>query len=253
MLLMSFKAWLNYPDYYFYWTYDGINNSVFDDMNYKNPAMDNADRGGAVRDRSGQIQRRGQELHHDRLRRCAAHPARQRLPRRSDAEVDRGLHLLVPPRARLSPDQASDHKRAFLQIARGGSAAGGPLDFASAEATCCRSKNTCRSERLRWRTASRRALCRLSRSPKRRLQSCSASIPRFTRSARRARTRDGKRARARSADRTRRKRRPRSPACRSRSRIWYPDERRANHVRIEALYRFRSRPGRRRGRTAESR
>jgi peptide/nickel transport system substrate-binding protein len=40
MLIMSFKAWLNYPDYYFYWTYDGINNSVFDDMNYKNPAMD---------------------------------------------------------------------------------------------------------------------------------------------------------------------------------------------------------------------
>jgi peptide/nickel transport system substrate-binding protein len=37
---MSFKAWLNYPDYYFYWTYDGINNSVFDDMNYKSPAMD---------------------------------------------------------------------------------------------------------------------------------------------------------------------------------------------------------------------
>lgn len=40
MLIMSFKAWLNYPDYYFYWTYDGINNSVFDDMNYKNADMD---------------------------------------------------------------------------------------------------------------------------------------------------------------------------------------------------------------------
>ena len=40
MLIMSFKAWLNYPDYYFYWTYDGINNSVFDDMNYVNPNMD---------------------------------------------------------------------------------------------------------------------------------------------------------------------------------------------------------------------
>jgi peptide/nickel transport system substrate-binding protein len=40
LLIMSFKAWLNYPDYYFYWTYDGINNSVFDDMNYKNAAMD---------------------------------------------------------------------------------------------------------------------------------------------------------------------------------------------------------------------
>ena len=41
MLIMKpSKAWLNYPDYYFYWTYDGINNSVFDDMNYVNPAMD---------------------------------------------------------------------------------------------------------------------------------------------------------------------------------------------------------------------
>ncbi|MDQ0394919.1 ABC transporter substrate-binding protein [Labrys monachus] len=39
-LIMSFKAWLNYPDYYFYWTYDGINNSVFNDMNYVNPDMD---------------------------------------------------------------------------------------------------------------------------------------------------------------------------------------------------------------------
>ena len=39
-LLMSFKAWLNYPDYFFYWTYDGVNNSVFNAMNYVNPAMD---------------------------------------------------------------------------------------------------------------------------------------------------------------------------------------------------------------------
>jgi peptide/nickel transport system substrate-binding protein len=39
-LIMSFKAWLNYPDYYFYWTYDGKNNSVFNAMNYVNPAMD---------------------------------------------------------------------------------------------------------------------------------------------------------------------------------------------------------------------
>jgi peptide/nickel transport system substrate-binding protein len=40
MLIMSFKAWLNYPDYYFYWTYDGANNSVFNAMNYVNPKMD---------------------------------------------------------------------------------------------------------------------------------------------------------------------------------------------------------------------
>ncbi len=40
MLIMSFKAWLNYPDYYFYWTHDGVNNSVFNAMNYVNPKMD---------------------------------------------------------------------------------------------------------------------------------------------------------------------------------------------------------------------
>jgi len=40
MLIMSFKAWLNYPDYYFYWTYDGVNNSVFNAMDYVNPEMD---------------------------------------------------------------------------------------------------------------------------------------------------------------------------------------------------------------------
>ncbi len=40
MLIMSFKAWLNYPEYYFYWTYHGGNNSVFNAMNYVNPKMD---------------------------------------------------------------------------------------------------------------------------------------------------------------------------------------------------------------------
>ena len=40
MLIMSFKAWLNYPEYYFYWTYHGGNNSVFNAMNYVNPKLD---------------------------------------------------------------------------------------------------------------------------------------------------------------------------------------------------------------------
>jgi peptide/nickel transport system substrate-binding protein len=34
-----FGAWLNYPDYFFFWNYHG-QNSIFNDMNYKNPAMD---------------------------------------------------------------------------------------------------------------------------------------------------------------------------------------------------------------------
>jgi len=40
MLIMSFKAWLNYPEYYYYWTYHGGNNSVFNAMNYVNPKLD---------------------------------------------------------------------------------------------------------------------------------------------------------------------------------------------------------------------
>ncbi len=34
-----FGAWLNYPDYFFFWNYHG-QNSIFNDMNYKNPTMD---------------------------------------------------------------------------------------------------------------------------------------------------------------------------------------------------------------------
>jgi peptide/nickel transport system substrate-binding protein len=34
-----FGAWLNYPDYFFFRNYHG-QNSIFNDMNYQNPAMD---------------------------------------------------------------------------------------------------------------------------------------------------------------------------------------------------------------------
>ena len=40
MLLMGFQAWLAYPEYWFYWNYDGANNSVFNSMVYKNPDVD---------------------------------------------------------------------------------------------------------------------------------------------------------------------------------------------------------------------
>jgi len=39
LTLTSFQAWLNYPEYFFYWTYDG-RNTVFNTMNYQNPAVD---------------------------------------------------------------------------------------------------------------------------------------------------------------------------------------------------------------------
>ena len=34
-----FSGWLDYPEYFFFWTYDG-SNSVFNTMSYQNPEMD---------------------------------------------------------------------------------------------------------------------------------------------------------------------------------------------------------------------
>jgi hypothetical protein len=32
MVIAEFYGWLDYPDYFFFWTYDGANNSVFDSL-----------------------------------------------------------------------------------------------------------------------------------------------------------------------------------------------------------------------------
>ena len=40
MVIGEFYGWLDYPDYHFFWTYDGANNSVFNTANYVNPALD---------------------------------------------------------------------------------------------------------------------------------------------------------------------------------------------------------------------
>jgi len=39
LTLTSFQAWLNYPEYFFYWTYDG-RNTVFNTMDYQNHEVD---------------------------------------------------------------------------------------------------------------------------------------------------------------------------------------------------------------------
>ena len=39
LTLTSFQAWLNYPEYFFFWTYHG-QNTVFNTMNYQNPDVD---------------------------------------------------------------------------------------------------------------------------------------------------------------------------------------------------------------------
>ena len=38
-LANAFGGWLNFPDYFFYWTYHG-QNAIFNTMSYQNPAMD---------------------------------------------------------------------------------------------------------------------------------------------------------------------------------------------------------------------
>ena len=40
MVSAEFYSWLDYHDYFFFRTYDGANNSVFDTANYVNPELD---------------------------------------------------------------------------------------------------------------------------------------------------------------------------------------------------------------------
>ena len=40
MVIAEFYGWLDYPDYFFYWTYEGKNNSLFNTANYVNPDLD---------------------------------------------------------------------------------------------------------------------------------------------------------------------------------------------------------------------
>ena len=106
MLIMSFKAWLNYPDYYFYWTYDGVNNSVFNAMNYVNPKMDEliaaarfeADPAKYAEEVKGFIKIAFDDV-----------PRIPLVQDYRDVAMQQGhhrLHLLVPPRPRLPPAQA---------------------------------------------------------------------------------------------------------------------------------------------------
>jgi peptide/nickel transport system substrate-binding protein len=97
MLIMSFKAWLNYPDYYFYWTYDGVNNSVFNAMNYKNKSLDDLvalarferDPAKYAEEVKGFI-----KIAFDDVPRIP----RAGFQERRGTAIDRRLHLLVPSR-----------------------------------------------------------------------------------------------------------------------------------------------------------
>ena len=40
MVIAEFYGWLDYPEYFFFWNFDGRNNSVFNTANYVNPTLD---------------------------------------------------------------------------------------------------------------------------------------------------------------------------------------------------------------------
>lgn len=40
MVIKNFQSWLNYPEYYFLWNFDGKEYSIHNSSNYKNPALD---------------------------------------------------------------------------------------------------------------------------------------------------------------------------------------------------------------------
>jgi len=40
MVIAEFYGWLDYPEYFFFWNFDGKNNAVFNTANYTNPALD---------------------------------------------------------------------------------------------------------------------------------------------------------------------------------------------------------------------
>lgn len=40
MVIAEFNGWLDYPEYFFFWNFDGKNNAVFNTVNYTNAALD---------------------------------------------------------------------------------------------------------------------------------------------------------------------------------------------------------------------
>ena len=87
MNLNRFGGWLNYPDYFFFWTYHG-QNAVFNTMNYQNPEMDTLIDERALRRPTREVRGKRQGLHRHRLRRSAAHSA---LPAQLDVAMQKNI------------------------------------------------------------------------------------------------------------------------------------------------------------------
>jgi hypothetical protein len=94
-------GWLDYPDYFFFWTFDGKNNSVFDTCNYVNPDLDKLiDTARFTRDLTVYKETLGKDGRY-RDDRTAAHSALHALRRLRDAEGRARLRILVPHPPRL--------------------------------------------------------------------------------------------------------------------------------------------------------
>jgi peptide/nickel transport system substrate-binding protein len=101
MVIAEFYGWLDYPDYFFFWTFDGKNNSVFDTCNYVNPDLDKLiDTARFTRDLTVYKETLGKDGRY-RDDRTAAHSALHALRRLRDAEGRARLRILVPHPPRL--------------------------------------------------------------------------------------------------------------------------------------------------------
>jgi len=98
-----FSGWLDYPEYFFIWCYDG-KNSIFNTMSYQSKAMDDLIHGAvdaaAVGDKPA-YDKDVKGFVDLAFADGAADPAVSALCQRRDAEERLGLPILVPPPARL--------------------------------------------------------------------------------------------------------------------------------------------------------
>ena len=98
-----FSGWLDYPEYFFIWCYDG-KNSIFNTMSYQSKAMDEFIHGAVDAAAIGNKAKYDKDvkgfvdLAFKDIPRIPLYPA---LRQRRDAEERVGLSVLVPPPARL--------------------------------------------------------------------------------------------------------------------------------------------------------
>ncbi len=107
MIINRFGGWLNYPEYFFFWSYHG-QNAVFNTMSYQNPAMDKLiDAAASRRTRTTTISSM-QGPSSEGVRRRAAHPALPADDGRRDAEEH---HRATSTGSTCSPISARSCKR----------------------------------------------------------------------------------------------------------------------------------------------